>query len=90
MGDGLAHGEHHLVVVELPLEEERQGLEGGDRLRAAFEQALEALGMVLVQVGDARGQAVEDALADTGIEVLEIPLSPGRLWQLVDAAKDKR
>ena len=29
-------------------------------------------------------QAVEDALADTGIEILEIPLSPRRLWELVN------
>jgi carbon-monoxide dehydrogenase large subunit len=29
-------------------------------------------------------QAVENALADTGIEILECPLSPKRLWELVN------
>jgi CO/xanthine dehydrogenase Mo-binding subunit len=27
-------------------------------------------------------QAVEEALADTGMEILEIPLTPSRLWEL--------
>jgi carbon-monoxide dehydrogenase large subunit len=36
-----------------------------------------------IPVGPLFAQAVEDALADTGIEILEIPLSPGRLWELV-------
>jgi CO/xanthine dehydrogenase Mo-binding subunit len=43
-----------------------------------------------IPVGALFAQAVEDALADTGIEILEIPLSPGRLWELVEAAKNKR
>ncbi len=62
MRDGFAHGEHHLVVVELSLEEERQRLVGGDRLRRAFQQALQAALVVLVQLRDADVQAVEDAL----------------------------
>ena len=28
-------------------------------------------------------QAVEDALNVDGLEILEAPLSPGRLWELV-------
>ena len=40
-----------------------------------------------IPVGPLFAQAVEDALADTGIEILEIPLSPSRLWELVEAAK---
>jgi len=36
-----------------------------------------------IPVGPLFAQAVEDALSDTGIEILEIPLSPKRLWELV-------
>ncbi len=36
-----------------------------------------------IPVGPLFAQALEDALADTGIEILEIPLNPNRLWQLV-------
>jgi carbon-monoxide dehydrogenase large subunit len=38
-----------------------------------------------IPVGPLFAQAIEDALglADTGFEILEIPLSPARLWQLV-------
>lgn len=36
-----------------------------------------------IPVGPLFAQAVEDALADTGIEILEIPLSSNRLWELV-------
>jgi hypothetical protein len=28
-------------------------------------------------------QAIEDALSDLGVEVLEIPLSPNRLFELI-------
>ncbi len=38
-----------------------------------------------IPVGPLFAQAVEDALSDTGIEILEIPLSPRRLWELVEA-----
>ena len=37
-----------------------------------------------IPVGPLFAQAIEDALADTGIEILEIPLSPSRLWSLVE------
>ena len=40
-----------------------------------------------IPVGPLFAQAVEDALADTGIEILEIPLSPKRLWELVEAKR---
>jgi aerobic carbon-monoxide dehydrogenase large subunit len=38
-----------------------------------------------IPVGPLFAQAIEDALglAGTGVEILEIPLSPARLWQLV-------
>ncbi len=36
-----------------------------------------------IPVGALFAQAVEDALAVPGLEILEIPLSPGRLWELV-------
>ncbi len=32
-------------------------------------------------------QAIEDALSDTGIEILEMPLSPNRLFELVREAR---
>lgn len=32
-------------------------------------------------------QAVEEALADTGVEILEIPLTPSRLWELTQPGK---
>jgi len=35
-------------------------------------------------------QAVEDALADYDLEVLEMPLSPNRLWELALSAQGKR
>jgi CO/xanthine dehydrogenase Mo-binding subunit len=37
-----------------------------------------------IPVGPLFAQAIEDALAHTGIEILEIPLSPSRLWSLVE------
>ncbi len=42
-----------------------------------------------IPVGALFAQAVEDALAGTGLEILEIPLSPSRLWELVRMAKEK-
>jgi carbon-monoxide dehydrogenase large subunit len=40
-----------------------------------------------IPTGPLFAQAVEDALSETGIEILEIPLSPSRLWELVKEAK---
>ncbi len=37
-----------------------------------------------IPVGPLFAQAVEDALSDTGLEILEIPLSPKRLWELAN------
>lgn len=34
-------------------------------------------------------QAVEDALYDCELEILEIPLSPSRLWELVERSKER-
>lgn len=42
-----------------------------------------------IPTGPLFAQAVEDALAGTGIEILEIPLSPGRLWELAAAQQQK-
>jgi carbon-monoxide dehydrogenase large subunit len=42
-----------------------------------------------IPVGPLFAQAIEDALAETGIEILEIPLSPSRLWHLVHDQKGK-
>ncbi|MBS1253625.1 MAG: Caffeine dehydrogenase subunit alpha [Anaerolineales bacterium] len=39
-----------------------------------------------IPVGPAFAQAIEDALADTDIEILEIPLSPNRLFEIVRRA----
>jgi CO/xanthine dehydrogenase Mo-binding subunit len=39
-----------------------------------------------IPVGPLFAQAVEDALGLEGLELLEIPLSPSRLWELVRAA----
>jgi aerobic carbon-monoxide dehydrogenase large subunit len=38
-----------------------------------------------IPVGPLFAQALENALAETGIEILEIPLSPCKLWELVRA-----
>jgi aerobic carbon-monoxide dehydrogenase large subunit len=35
-----------------------------------------------IPVGPLFAQAIEDALADPQLEILEIPLSPGRLWEI--------
>src|SRR4051812_381813 len=40
-----------------------------------------------IPTGALFAQAVEDALAGTGVEITEIPLSPGRLFTLMDEAK---
>ncbi|MFQ5341470.1 MAG: molybdopterin cofactor-binding domain-containing protein [Anaerolineae bacterium] len=42
-----------------------------------------------IPVGPLFCQAVEDALADTDIEILEIPLSPNRLFELVTWASNQ-
>jgi CO/xanthine dehydrogenase Mo-binding subunit len=43
-----------------------------------------------IPTGAAFAQAVDDALADYGVEVREIPLSPNRLFQLIEAARGAR
>jgi CO/xanthine dehydrogenase Mo-binding subunit len=40
-----------------------------------------------IPVGPLFAQAVENALQVPGLELLEIPLSPSRLWELVEVAK---
>ncbi len=40
-----------------------------------------------IPVGPLFAQALEDALADTGLEILEIPLSSSRLWELLQAGR---
>lgn len=40
-----------------------------------------------IPVGALFAQALEDALAEEGIEILEIPLSPNRLFALVEASR---
>jgi carbon monoxide dehydrogenase subunit G len=40
-----------------------------------------------IPTGAAFAQAVEDALAGTGVEITEIPLSPGRIHSLLQEAK---
>jgi carbon-monoxide dehydrogenase large subunit len=40
-----------------------------------------------IPVGALFAQALEDALAVPGLEILEIPLRPSRLWELVEAAR---
>ncbi len=39
-----------------------------------------------IPTGAAFAQAVEDALGDPGVEILEIPLSPNRLYEIISAA----
>ncbi len=39
-----------------------------------------------IPVGPLFAQAVEDALSDSKVEILEIPLKPSRLWELVRQA----
>ena len=43
-----------------------------------------------IPVGPLFAQAVEDALTGTGVEILEIPLSPKRLWELVQAGSQRQ
>jgi hypothetical protein len=45
------------------------------------------LGAGAIPVGTLFAQAVEDALMDTGLETLEIPLSPSRLRTLAGEAR---
>jgi CO/xanthine dehydrogenase Mo-binding subunit len=40
-----------------------------------------------IPVGPLFAQAVEDALQNPKLEILEIPLSPKRLWELTQAAQ---
>jgi CO/xanthine dehydrogenase Mo-binding subunit len=40
-----------------------------------------------IPVGALFAQAVEDALEGTGVEILEIPLKPCRLWELTQAKR---
>jgi carbon-monoxide dehydrogenase large subunit len=42
-----------------------------------------------IPVGALFAQAIEDALQIEGLEILEIPLSPNRLWELIQEAKAK-
>jgi len=42
-----------------------------------------------IPVGAAFAQAVENALAQPGFEILEIPLSPSRLYELLEAARQE-
>ena len=37
-----------------------------------------------IPVGPLFAQAVEDALEETGIEILENPISPSKLWHLLN------
>jgi CO/xanthine dehydrogenase Mo-binding subunit len=43
-----------------------------------------------IPVGALYAQALENALDNRGLEILEIPLSPGRLWELVQQSQVKR
>jgi CO/xanthine dehydrogenase Mo-binding subunit len=43
-----------------------------------------------IPTGAAFAQAIEDALAETGVEILEIPLSPNRLFELLREARQRR
>jgi CO/xanthine dehydrogenase Mo-binding subunit len=40
-----------------------------------------------IPTGALFAQAIEDALGEPGLEILEIPLNPSRLWELVEAAR---
>jgi CO/xanthine dehydrogenase Mo-binding subunit len=42
-----------------------------------------------IPTGALFAQALEDALYDIGVEITEIPLSPNRLFELIDAARRK-
>jgi CO/xanthine dehydrogenase Mo-binding subunit len=43
-----------------------------------------------IPVGAVFAQAVEDALNLPGLEILEIPLSPNRLWELIRQAPSSK
>jgi CO/xanthine dehydrogenase Mo-binding subunit len=43
-----------------------------------------------IPVGPLFAQAIEDALPDIGLEIREIPLSPNRLWELVEESSRHR
>ena len=43
-----------------------------------------------IPTGAAFAQAVEDALADHGVEITEIPLSPNRLFELLAKVEQAR
>jgi CO/xanthine dehydrogenase Mo-binding subunit len=43
-----------------------------------------------IPTGALFAQAVEDALSGLGVEITEIPLSPNRLFELIDQARQKR
>ena len=42
-----------------------------------------------IPVGPLYAQALDNALAEAGIEILEIPLNPCKLWEMVQAAQPK-
>ena len=42
-----------------------------------------------IPTGALFAQAIEDALAGSGVEITEIPLSPNKLFELIDAARRK-
>ena len=42
-----------------------------------------------IPTGALFAQAIEDALRNSDLEILEIPLSPGRVWELEQAAREK-
>jgi carbon-monoxide dehydrogenase large subunit len=43
-----------------------------------------------IPVGAAFAQAIEDALSEYSLEILEIPLSPNRLFELLEEARGRR
>jgi len=43
-----------------------------------------------IPTGALFAQAVEDALSDFGVEIIEIPLSPNRLFELIESARDAK
>ncbi len=43
----------------------------------------------IIPVGGVVANAVAEALAEFGVEPLELPLSPPRIWQLIEAARQK-
>jgi carbon-monoxide dehydrogenase large subunit len=43
-----------------------------------------------IPTGALFAQAIEDALSDFGVEITEIPLSPNRLFELIEGAKAAR